>query len=139
MADGTLAAGTLGDGFGPQRIDPHRPGDVLDALLAHVLERVRQPVADLVAHRAGDADAAGLGQRLQPRRDIDAVAEDVVVLGDDVAEIDADAKPACAAPRANRGSRSSIARCTSAAQRTASTTLANSASTPSPVVLTMRP
>jgi hypothetical protein len=32
-----------------------------------------------------------------------------------------------------------IARCTSTAQRTASTTLANSTSSPSPVVLTMRP
>ena len=37
------------------------------------------------------------------------------------------------------GSRSIIPRCTSAAQRTASTTLANSASMPSPVFLTMRP
>src|SRR6516162_4971608 len=35
--------------------------------------------------------------------------------------------------------RSGIAYCTSTAQRTASTTLANSTSRPSPVVLTMRP
>jgi hypothetical protein len=35
--------------------------------------------------------------------------------------------------------RSTIARCSSAAQRTASTTLGNSTSMPSPVVLTMRP
>ena len=35
--------------------------------------------------------------------------------------------------------RSAISRCTSTAQRTASTTLANSTSSPSPVVLTMRP
>ena len=33
---------------------------------------------DLLVHAAGDADAARLGQRLQPRRDIDAVAVDVV-------------------------------------------------------------
>jgi hypothetical protein len=62
------------------------------ALLAHVVERVGQLVADLIAHRARDADAAGLGQRFQPRGDIDAVAEDVAAFGDDVAEIDADAK-----------------------------------------------
>ena len=37
------------------------------------------------------------------------------------------------------GSRSSMPRCTSAAQRTASTTEKNSASRPSPVVLTIRP
>ena len=43
--------------------------------------------------RAGDADAAGLGHRLQARGDVDAVAIDVVALDDDVAEIDADAKP----------------------------------------------
>ena len=39
-----------------------------------------------------DADAAGLGQRLQPGRDIDAVAEEIAALDDDVAEIDADAQ-----------------------------------------------
>ena len=35
---------------------------------------------------------AGLGERFQPRRDVDTVAEDVVVLGDHVAEVDANAK-----------------------------------------------
>ena len=39
----------------------------------------------------------------------------------------------------NAALRSAIAACTSTAQRTASTTLANSTSRPSPVVLTMRP
>ena len=39
VAGGTLDAGRIGDGFGAQRIDPHRPSDVLDALLAHILER----------------------------------------------------------------------------------------------------
>src|SRR6266513_2388706 len=33
---------------------------------------------------------ARLGERLDPRRDVDAVAEDVAFLDDDVAEIDAD-------------------------------------------------
>jgi hypothetical protein len=47
----------------------------------------------VVAHRPGDADAARLGQRFQARRDIDAVAKDLVFLGDDVTEVDADAKP----------------------------------------------
>ena len=42
---------------------------------------------------AGNADPAGFGQRLQARRDIDAVAEDVVALGDDVAKVDPHAKP----------------------------------------------
>ena len=38
-------------------------------------------------------DPAGLRQRFEARGDIDAVAEDVVALGDHVAEIDANAKP----------------------------------------------
>src|SRR5206468_653320 len=39
-----------------------------------------------------DADPAGLGQAFEPRRDVDAVAENVPVLGDNVAQIDADAE-----------------------------------------------
>src|SRR5262249_12455155 len=74
------------------RIDPHRPGDVLDLLLAAILERIRQFVANLVAHHLGDADAGGLCQRLQASRHIDPVAVYVVILGDDIAKIDPDAK-----------------------------------------------
>ena len=40
----------------------------------------------------GDADAAGVGDPLQPRGDIDAVAENIVVIDDDVADMDADAE-----------------------------------------------
>src|ERR1700758_5205707 len=55
------AAGcTLDDGTGARRIDPHRPSNVLDALLAQILERVGQLVVDLVAHHPRDADPAGL-------------------------------------------------------------------------------
>ena len=49
-------------------------------------------VADMVVHRPRHADAAGLGQGFEPRRDVDPVAVDVVVVDDDVAEIDADAE-----------------------------------------------
>src|SRR5260370_40714861 len=52
-----------------------------------------QAVTDLVTDRAREADSARFGQRFEPRRDVDAVAENVVVLGDYVAEIEADAKP----------------------------------------------
>ena len=34
---------------------------------------------DLVVDVARDADAAGLGEALEPRRDVDAIAEDVAV------------------------------------------------------------
>src|SRR3546814_12230386 len=66
--------------------------DVLDVVLAGVLEPIGQATADLVAGCPGQADAAGLGQALQAGRDVDAVAVDIVVLVDDVAEVDADAE-----------------------------------------------
>jgi hypothetical protein len=69
-----------------------RPGDVLHPLIAHVLEREAQLVLDVVAHGARNADAAGFGQRLEPRRDVDAIAVDIVAVDDDVAEIDPDAE-----------------------------------------------
>ncbi len=46
----------------------------------------------MVAHRARDADAARSRQPLQPHRDVDAVAINVVAVDDHVAEIDFDAK-----------------------------------------------
>ena len=108
----------------------------LTLCFAQILEGVGQLVADLVAHHPRDAEAAGIRQGFQAGRDIDAVAEDVVAVDDDVAEVDPDPEPD---PSGMPASPSIIARCTSAAQRTASTTLANSTSIPSPVVLTMRP
>ena len=41
---------------------------------------------------ARDAEAAGLAQRLKPRRDVHAVAKDIVAVDDDVADIDANAE-----------------------------------------------
>ena len=73
-------------------VDPDRPVDVLQRLLAHILEGEVEPVADMVADRRRNRDAAGLGDAFDARRDVDAVAIDVVVLDDDVAEIDADAE-----------------------------------------------
>src|SRR4029453_4771478 len=46
----------------------------------------------LVDPDAADTDATRLGQRLQPRRDVDAVAKNVIPIDDDVADVDADAK-----------------------------------------------
>src|SRR5262249_34316302 len=82
-----------GDAFRAQCVDPHGACDVLDCLLAPIFERVGQPIADQVAHGPRNADTAGLGERLQARCDIDAVAQDVVVLDDNVPQVDANAKP----------------------------------------------
>ncbi len=64
--------------------------DVLQALGAEILEIEIDLAGDLLVDDLRYIDAAGLGQRLDPRRDVDAVAEDVAFLGDDVAEIDPD-------------------------------------------------
>jgi len=74
----------------PHAKDPHRPCDVLDLLLTQILESDVELVAYLIAHNAVDANSARLGQRFKTRGDVDAIAENVVVLDDDVAEIDAD-------------------------------------------------
>src|SRR5262249_19797125 len=71
-----------------QGIDPYRPCDVLDALLPHVLEGIREAVADMVANRARNANLAGLRQRFQSSRDIDTVAVNIAPVPDDVAEVD---------------------------------------------------
>src|SRR5262249_28296492 len=82
-----------GDGLRAQGIDSYRPCNVLDALLAHVIERVGQLVPDLISHHSRDANSTGLSECLQTCRDIHPVAEDVVFLDDHVTEIDPDAEP----------------------------------------------
>ncbi len=73
-------------------VDPHRLGDVLDRLRADVVEREIELALDLIEHRAGNAHAARRRERLEPGGDVHAIAEDVVVLDDHVAHVDADAK-----------------------------------------------
>jgi hypothetical protein len=69
-------------------VDAYRPRDVLDLLLAHVLERKGELVAHLIAHHAADADPTGFGQGFEPRRDIDPVTIDIAPVLHNVAEID---------------------------------------------------
>ena len=71
----------------------NRPGDILDAQLAEVFKRVGELIADLLVNRLREADAVWFGERLEARRDIDAIAINVLGLGDNVAEVDADPKP----------------------------------------------
>jgi|SRR5215471_13533763 len=70
----------------------HRPSDVLDLLLAHVLERKGEFVAHLVAHHPADANPARLCQGLEPCRDIDPVAVNIAPVPNDIADIDPDAE-----------------------------------------------
>ena len=63
--------------FGLHPIHPDRLRDVLDLLIAEIVEGQRQLVADVVARCSRDADRAGLGESFQPGGDIDAVAEQI--------------------------------------------------------------
>ena len=71
---------------------PHRLGDILQRLRTHIVEDNIDLAADLPLRVIGNADAARLGDPFKARRDIDAVAEDIVVVDDDVADVNADAK-----------------------------------------------
>ena len=77
----------------PKRIDPDRLGDVLELGLAEIADREIEPAFDLAIGVLGKADRARLGDALDPRGDVDAVAHQVAVaLLDDIAEMNADAK-----------------------------------------------
>ena len=68
--------------------DVHRLGDVLEPLRPDRRQLDIDLAAHLLVDGARDADTAGRRKRFQPRRDIDAVAEDVFAVDDDVANID---------------------------------------------------
>ena len=71
-------------------VNPDRSRNVFDGLLAHVLEAEAQLVSHLVVDIARNQNAARLSERLQPCRDVDAVAIDIVAVADDVADINTD-------------------------------------------------
>ena len=104
-------------------ISPHRPRDVFETLLTKVDECGLDPAIHLLLNHIGNADAAGLANAFKPRRDVDSIAEDVVVLDYDVTDVDADAKLDFPCSGGNRRFRAGIPRWMSMAQRTASTVL----------------
>src|SRR5271166_3451711 len=69
-----------------------RSGDVLELLFAQIAEGEIKLAGGVFLDARRDTDSARLGERFQPRRDIDAFAENVAALGNHVAEINADAK-----------------------------------------------
>jgi hypothetical protein len=72
-------------------IHPDRLRDILDLLIAQIVEGQRQLVANLIPNNSREADRTGIGQGFQPRRDVDAVAEQIVAVDHDIANMDADA------------------------------------------------
>src|SRR5262245_24975076 len=73
-------------------IDPHRPRNVLELLLANILEGDFETSMDILLHAARNANPARFGQSLKPCRDVHAVAPYVGAVNDDVARVDAHAE-----------------------------------------------
>jgi hypothetical protein len=73
-------------------VDADRSCNVLDGLLAHILKIEGKLVAHLIVHDARNHDPAGIGEGFEPRRDVDAVAKNIITVKDNVADIDADAE-----------------------------------------------
>jgi hypothetical protein len=69
-----------------------RPLDVLEALFAGIVYAELHLPWELFVNSSGHEHAAGLRNLLQPRGDVDAVADQVVAIDNDIAEMDADAK-----------------------------------------------
>jgi hypothetical protein len=65
---------------------------VLEALLSDVVESEVETPGYVLLYTGRHANASGLGETFQPSRDIHAVTEDVVVLHNDVALVNADSK-----------------------------------------------
>src|SRR5215470_17459775 len=64
----------------------------LDLPLAQILEGKGQTVAHVIIHGIRDEYPADIGQGFDPRRDVDAVAVNIVARDDDIGEVDPDPK-----------------------------------------------
>jgi hypothetical protein len=74
----------------PEYFDRHR--DVLDFLGTDVFEDVWQLVVYVITNDLAHADLSGFGEPFDTYRNIDAIAENVVIIDDDVTDIDTDPK-----------------------------------------------
>ena len=83
-------------------VGAYRPDDVLDLLLASIVQRQPYLALEVVIGGAGDQYAAGFAKLLETGGDIDAVAEQVCAVHHDVAEIDSHPEHDAALSRAAR-------------------------------------
>jgi hypothetical protein len=66
--------------------------DVLDLLIAQIIETQRELVAYVIARRRRDTDRARLGESFEAGGDIDPVAEQVAAVNHDIADMHANAE-----------------------------------------------
>src|SRR5262249_55041271 len=96
----TLRCGTLGcrdSRFGWCRlfgqvdtVNTNRPRDILDRLLAQIVELETQLVLHLVMNDTGHHDPTWVCQCLEARRNVDAISINIVAINDNVTDVDAD-------------------------------------------------
>ena len=79
--------GLAGPGGGG-RVDAHRPGDVLQGLFAEIGQRDVEASPHILVGRTGHADAAWRRDPLEAGGDVHPVADEVIALDQNVAEID---------------------------------------------------
>ena len=73
-------------------VNADRPGDVLELLLAAILEADVELAFDFAMHLLGNQDAARIGDPLQPDSNVDPVAVEFTVLpNDNVTKVEPDA------------------------------------------------
>src|SRR4249920_1541868 len=75
-----------------QTKDTNGTGDVFDRVLAKIGEGQPQLIANLFVGGPRNTYAAGLAKRLEASSDIDAIAEDVVTVNNNIADVHSDAK-----------------------------------------------
>src|SRR5439155_15154880 len=73
-------------------INAHRSSYVFEALFAQIVEGEVETPGYVLLNAGGHANASGLGQTFQPSRDVHAVTENVAVLNNNIANVDAYAK-----------------------------------------------
>ena len=70
--------------------DGNRPRDILERLRPAVRKDCRRLAIETVPRAVGNQQSPGLGQRFEPRGDIDAVAIDILLLENHLTDMDAD-------------------------------------------------
>ena len=75
-----------------QPVGSHGPGDVLQVLLAHILEGEIELARQLIVRRGGDQHASRRTELLQAGRHVHAIAQQVLALDHHVAEMHPDAQ-----------------------------------------------
>src|SRR5215475_7302529 len=73
-------------------IGAHRPSDVLELPLPQVLERQIEPPGGIFLNAGRHAEPTRFSQSFEPRRDVHAIAKNIAIFDDNIADVDANSK-----------------------------------------------